>query len=93
MQVFRKIQNHSLDDATPDPIVVPHGELAAELLRGVIESFVLREGTDYGVQEFSLDEKVAQVLRQLEHGEAHIVFEPTSRTIDVIVSDAARRRG
>jgi uncharacterized protein len=92
MQVSEESRISLLDDATQDPIVVPHGELAAELLRGVIESFVLREGTDYGEQEFSLDEKVAQVIRQLEHGEAHIVFEPTSQTIDVIVSDAPKRR-
>jgi uncharacterized protein len=93
MQVSEKSRITLLDDATQDPIVVPHGELAAELLRGVIESFVLREGTEYGEQEFSLDEKVAQVIRQLEHGEAQIVFEPTSQTIDVIVSNAAKRRG
>jgi uncharacterized protein YheU (UPF0270 family) len=92
MQVSEQSGITLLDDATQDPIVVPYAELAAELLRGVIESFVLREGTDYGEQAFSLDEKVAQVIRQLEHGEAHIVFEPTSQTVDVVVSTATKRR-
>jgi hypothetical protein len=35
-----------------------------------LEAFVLREGTDYGEREVSLDEKVAL---QLERGEAEIV--------------------
>ena len=66
-------------------IEVPHTELSADALRGVIESFVLREGTEYGAKDYSLDEKVAQVLRQLERKEAQIFFDPGSETIDLIV--------
>lgn len=64
-------------------LVIPHTELSADALRGVIESFVLREGTDYGQHEFSLDQKVAHVLKQLERGEAKIVFDPDSESIDI----------
>jgi uncharacterized protein YheU (UPF0270 family) len=73
-----------------EPIVVPHTELAADLLRAVIESFVLREGTDYGEREHSLDEKVARVTRQLERGEAQIVFDPDTESVDIAVRRAAR---
>lgn len=69
----------------PEPIVIPHRELSAEALRSVLESFVLREGTDYGAREVSLDQKVAQVLRQLERGEAQIVFDPELESIDIVV--------
>ena len=48
------------------PVAVPHSELSAAALRGVIESFVLREGTDYGERDVPHEAKVAQVLRQLE---------------------------
>jgi uncharacterized protein YheU (UPF0270 family) len=65
------------------PVEVPHTELAADLLHAVIESFVLREGTDYGEYEFSLDQKVAGVIRQLERGEAYIVFDPDSSSVDI----------
>jgi uncharacterized protein YheU (UPF0270 family) len=68
------------------PIVIPHTDLSAEALRGVLESFVLREGTDYGEREVSLDQKVAQVLRQLERGEARIIFDAELETIDIVVS-------
>ncbi len=69
-----------------EPIVVPHTELSADALRGVLESFVLREGTEYGERDVSLDQKVAQVTRQLQRGEARIVFDPESQTIDIVVT-------
>lgn len=69
-----------------DPVVVPHKELSADTLARVVESFVLREGTDYGEKEFSLEQKVAHVIRQLERGEARIVFDPNSETMDIVVA-------
>ncbi len=70
---------------TSEPVMVPHTELSSELLRSVVESFVLREGTDYGEREASLDAKVAHVVRQLERGEAQILFDPQSESIDIVV--------
>jgi len=66
-------------------VEIPHTELSAEALRGVVESFVLREGTDYGESEFSLEQKVSQVLRQLERNEARIMFDPDTETVTLIV--------
>jgi uncharacterized protein len=71
-------------DEPQEPVFVPHAELSADALRGVVESFVLREGTDYGEHELSLEQKVANVYRQLERGEAQIVFDPNTESIDVI---------
>lgn len=65
-------------------IAIPHRELSPEALRGVIESFVLREGTDYGEREYSLEEKVQHVLAQLERGEARIEFDPRTQGIDIV---------
>lgn len=68
----------------PAPIEIPYRELSQEALAGVIESFVLREGTDYGEREYTLEEKVAHVMRQLERGEARIVFDPATETVTVL---------
>ncbi|HEX7373431.1 MAG TPA: YheU family protein [Steroidobacteraceae bacterium] len=70
----------------PVPVVVPHQELSADALRGVIESFVLREGTDYGESDVPHDAKVAQVLRQLENGEVQIVFDPADSSVTILVA-------
>jgi uncharacterized protein len=66
------------------PIEVPHTALSAQALRGLVEAFVLREGTDYGAREVPFETKVAQVLRRLERGEARIVFDPKTGTVDIL---------
>jgi uncharacterized protein YheU (UPF0270 family) len=72
---------------------VSPGDLAPETLRAVVEAFVLREGTDYGRQEVSFEAKVAEVLRQLEHGDAQILFDPATETVDIVptIRSANRR--
>jgi uncharacterized protein YheU (UPF0270 family) len=40
---------------------IPHGLLSADAVRGLIEAFVTREGTDYGVQDVPRATKVHQV--------------------------------
>jgi uncharacterized protein len=68
------------------PVVVPHAELSADALRGVVEAFVLREGTEYGERDYSLDQKVAHVMQQLEGGEAQVVFDPNTESVDIVVT-------
>ena len=71
-------------EESQNPVVVPHRELSPDALAGVVESFVLREGTDYGDREYSLSEKVAHVMRQLDRGEAQIIFDPNTETVDIV---------
>ena len=74
------------DEAMPrESVTVPYTELATELLHAVVESYVLREGTDYGEKEFSLEDKVARVAAQLRRGEAKIVFDPESSSVTIVV--------
>jgi len=70
--------------APAESVVVPYTDLAPELLHAVIESYVLREGTDYGEKEFSLEDKVAHVIKQLKRGDAKIVFDPETETVSII---------
>jgi uncharacterized protein len=72
--------------------------LSMEALRGVVEAFVLREGTDYGHRDYSLDQKCAQVERQLEAGLAEIWFDPETSSVEIRLAaergaDSARRGG
>ncbi len=63
---------------------IPHTALSPDALRGVIEEFISREGTDYGDQEFSLEDKIAQVRSQLESGEVVLTFDEESETCNLI---------
>ena len=67
------------------PVVVPFAELSPDTLRRVVEAFVLREGTEYGERDYSLDQKVTHVMRQLERGEADVVFDPNTESVDIAV--------
>jgi uncharacterized protein YheU (UPF0270 family)/transposase len=75
------------------PIRVAPDDLEPDTLRAVIESFVLREGTDYGVHETSLEDKFSQVLIQLRRDEAHITFDPATESINVVVTSAISGSG
>jgi hypothetical protein len=70
--------------APENAVEIDPSALSPEALRGLIESFVNREGTDYGVRERTLEEKVADVMRQLESGEARIVFDVEGETTTIV---------
>jgi len=62
---------------------IPLETLSDDALAGIIESFVLREGTEYGLGDHALEDKCREVRRQLEAGEAEIDFDPVTETIDI----------
>lgn len=82
------------DRERPRPVAVPHTELSAEALQGIAESFVLREGTDYGERDVSHEQKVAQVIHQIERGEARIMFDPLDSSVTIVrVIPGGRQKG
>ncbi len=66
-------------------MIIPYEQLSPEALSGVIESFINREGTDYGDIEWSLADKVAQIKRQLANGEVVLVFDPAFEEINLML--------
>ncbi len=78
--------SHEPEDAREAPgfVEVPFEALGEDALVALIEAFVGREGTDYGLRERSLEEKVADVRRQLERGEARIVFDPETEGVNIL---------
>lgn len=73
------------------PVEVPFADLAPETLRSLIEDLVTRDGTDYGAIEKTLEQKAAALLRQLESGEAKLVFDLTTETIGLMTSADLKR--
>lgn len=67
-----------------DYIEIPYQQLSPEALRGVIEEFISRDGTDYGCVEYSLADKVAQLEERLKTGKAGIVFDPELQSCSFI---------
>lgn len=64
-------------------MIIPWQEIEADTLNNLIKEFVLREGTDYGQSEITIDQKVEQVQGQLKTGDAVIVFSELHETVDI----------
>ena len=64
-------------------MIIPIDTLAPDTLRNIVESFVLREGTDYGDYQDALEEKVEQVMSQLRSGEAVLLYSEEYETVDI----------
>lgn len=65
-------------------MIIPWKELDPDTLHNLIESFVLREGTDYGEHERSLEQKVNDVHRQLVSGEVVLVWSELHETVNIM---------
>ncbi|XQF92752.1 YheU family protein [Pseudoalteromonas espejiana] len=65
-------------------MIIPFEQLDKDTLYNLIESYVLREGTDYGAQEVSIENKVAQVNQQLKSGEAMVFFSELHESVTII---------
>ncbi|ASA56086.1 YheU family protein [Vibrio gazogenes] len=64
-------------------MIIPWQTLEPDTLDNLIQEFILREGTDYGEHEISLEEKVAQVKQQIQSGEAVIVYSELHESVDI----------
>ena len=64
---------------------IPFQDLEAKTLTAIIEEFISREGTDYGSHEISLEQKVQQVINQLQSGKIVVTFDPESQSCDLQV--------
>ena len=66
---------------------IPYTQLSQDALNGVIDDFINREGTDYGMQEYSLEQKSQQVMKQLVAGTAVIVFDHDTQSVSILHKD------
>jgi uncharacterized protein YheU (UPF0270 family) len=65
-------------------MIIPIADLSEETLLNIIEGFVLREGTEYGEADVSLEDKVQQVLAQLTSGDVLLVYSELHETVNII---------
>ncbi|GLX83975.1 UPF0270 protein [Thalassotalea loyana] len=68
-------------------MIIPLEELSEEILNNIVEAHVLQEGTDYGLHDVSLEEKVAAVKRQLKQKTALLVYSQLHETVNIVPAD------
>jgi len=65
-------------------MIIPFDTIDEETLQSLVESFVLREGTDYGEVEIGLQEKVEQIVEQLRSGDIVIEYSEEHESVNII---------
>lgn len=69
---------------------IPWQALSEEALLGLVEEFVTRDGTDYGVIETSLATRVEQVKRALQCGELVVVYSEAHEQANIMPAEQLR---
>lgn len=72
-------------------MIIPYEKLSSEALRGLIEEFVTREGTDSGYTRGSLAENIARVTRHLHNKEAVLVYDQTTQTCNIVPKEHIKK--
>lgn len=58
---------------------IPHNQLSPAALRGIVQEFVTRDGTDHS----SVEKRIETVLRHLAAGRAEIHFDDETKTCNI----------
>ncbi len=74
---------------TMDKMIIPWTSLSEDALLGIIEEFITREGTEYGLVEYGLSEKVEQIRHQIREELVRVVYDAQTNSVSLVVSDDA----
>ncbi|HBG07960.1 MAG: hypothetical protein A2075_11815 [Geobacteraceae bacterium GWC2_58_44] len=80
------------DDQTEEGVIVPLDRINPDTLRKMVEEFVTRDWSELTDAGRTLDEKIEQVIQQLEDGRAKVVFDLTTETCNIIPLDRISKR-
>lgn len=68
-------------------MIIPLDSISSEVLDSIIESYVLQEGTEYGLEDVSLVEKIEQVRNELVSGSAVVVYSELHETVNILPAE------
>ncbi|SBT16205.1 hypothetical protein MGA5115_00285 [Marinomonas gallaica] len=72
--------------------LIPFDSLDSDTLNNVLNDIVSRDGTDYGEYDLSTEQKREQALRSLKSGEAVLLFDTESETVQLVSKQAVQQR-
>jgi len=65
-------------------MIIPLDQITPEILDNIIQEFVLQEGTEYGLEDVPMDQKIAKVKQQLADQTAVIVYSELHETVNIM---------
>lgn len=72
------------DEAVTDPIQIPYEKLSDAALTGVLEEYITREGTDYGMIERGVESQLDKARALLKSGKVIIVFDEVHERCQIV---------
>ncbi|MEO0337049.1 MAG: YheU family protein [Pseudomonadota bacterium] len=74
------------EENQPNFLIIPPEKLSEETFQALVEEFILREGTDYGSVELSLEAKLSRARKQIDAGHVKIVYSPENESCTILKS-------
>ena len=71
-------------------MIIPWQRLSADTLQALMEEYVTRDGTDYGVREIPLEERVYKLRKMLNDGEVIISYDEETGSCTFLSSDSSQ---
>ena len=68
-------------------MLIPYQQLDAMTLNNLIDQFILREGTDYGEVEYSLEQKAQQIKQQIEKDNIFIMYSEMNESVTLVTKE------
>lgn len=65
-------------------LIIPPEKIEPGILENILESYIAREGTDYGETELSMQDKLNILRPQVEKGEVLIVYDDDSESLTLM---------
>lgn len=72
-------------------MIIPQQSLEKEVLVKLLEEIVTRDGTDYGEQELSTEDKVNNALRALEQGRTKLLWDAETESASLVSAEKAKK--
>jgi hypothetical protein len=80
-------KNSSQHEQCEEGVDLPLDRINPDTLRNMVEEFVTREWSEMSDAGYSLDEKIEQVIQQLNTDKAKVVFDLTTGTCNIVLVD------
>ena len=72
-------------------MIIPYEQLDETTLNNLIEQYILREGTDYGEVEYSLEQKTNQILQQIKLKSIYIIYSELNESVTLISHEELKK--
>jgi uncharacterized protein YheU (UPF0270 family) len=79
-------REQNANEQPEEGLEIPVERIDPDTLQKMIEEFVTREWSDPADSGYTLEEKVAQVLRQLRARTARVMYDVTSETWNIVAA-------